>query len=241
MPGVESTNYAGAPPPQTPAVVLVERGSVAALRGATVILDDRAVLRRVDLELVPGVTVLRGPNGSGKTTALRALAGLVPLARGSREVPSDVLYLGHRPQLLHGLTARENLRFLRDFRGSTSRAVMRASLDPNDGRQTDIAYALERWGLAADADRPVERLSAGQRRRAALARLDMETCELALLDEPFAELDAEAAALLRRSITEFAAPRAVLIASHGHAELDDLAARVYLIRDGTVSLARSST
>jgi heme exporter protein A len=234
MPGVESRvasarSFAGP-----------DAGPIAALREATVILDDRAVLRRVELELVPGITVLRGPNGSGKTTALRALAGLVPLARGSREVPQDVLFLGHRPQLLHGLTARENLQFFSDFRGLTARVITRLSMDPSDAPQRDIDYALGRWGLAADADRPVERLSAGQRRRAALARLDTETCELALLDEPFAELDAEAAALLRRSITDLTAPRAILIASHGHAELDDLAARVYLIRDGTISLARSA-
>ncbi len=216
-----------------------DEAPIAALRDATVVLDDRAVLRRITLELVPGITVLRGGNGAGKTTLLRALAGLVSLARGERDVPQDVLYLGHRPQLLHGLTARENLRFLKELRGLTSRGVMRFSDDPNDRPVDDITYALGRWGLGADADRPVERLSAGQRRRAALARLDTETCELVLLDEPFAELDADAAALLRRSLTEETAPAAILIASHGHAELDDLAVRVYEVGDGRVSLLRS--
>lgn len=241
MPVVESTNYAGAPPPRTPGLELVGPGPLAALREATVVLDDRAVLRRIDLELVPGITVLRGPNGSGKTTALRALAGLVPLARGSRDVPSDVLYLGHRPQLLHGLTARENLRFLSDFRGLTSWARLTVAGLGRDGRrEATIAGALERWGLLADADRPVERLSAGQRRRAALARLDTEWCELVLLDEPFAELDAGASALLLRSLREAPAFVAILVATHGHAEVDDLAARVYQVRDGMVALMRSS-
>jgi ABC-type multidrug transport system ATPase subunit len=212
---------------------------VARLVGATVVLDDRAVLRQADLDIVPGVTVLRGPNGAGKTTALRTLAGLVPIARGSREVPSDVLYLGHRPQLLHGLTARENLRFFSEFRGPTSRAwaFSRDGSRPDDG---PVGSALERWGLAADADRPVERLSAGQRRRAALARVDMEACELTLLDEPFAELDAEAAALLWRSLDRLVSSGiAVLIASHGHPEIDDVAVRVYGMRDGRIALARS--
>jgi heme exporter protein A len=216
---------------------------VASLREATVVLDDRAVLRRIDLELVPGITVLRGANGAGKTTVLRALAGLVPLAHGERRVPQDLLYLGHRPQLLHGLTARENLRFLKELRGLTARSVMRLSDDPNDPAVDDITYALGRWGVAADADRPVERLSAGQRRRAALARLDTETCELVLLDEPFAELDADAAGLLRRSLTGLTAmtwPTAILIASHGHAELDDLAVRVYEVGAGRVSPVRSA-
>lgn len=192
--------------------------AAAALRGATVILGERAVLRGMDLEVSAGLTVLRGPNGAGKTTAIRALAGLVALARGTREAPTDLLYLGHRAQLLHGLTARENLRFFTDMRGLGAGGM---------------AAALERWGLAADADRPVERLSAGQRRRAALARLDVEPCAVALLDEPFAELDDGAVALLRSSLAAATARgAALLVASHGHVELDALARRVYVIRDG---------
>jgi ABC-type transport system involved in cytochrome c biogenesis ATPase subunit len=182
--------------------------------------------------------VLRGANGAGKTTLLRALAGLVPLARGERDVPQDVLYLGHRSQLLHGLTARENLRFLKELRGLTARAVMRVSVDGDSVDVDPISYALGRWGLHADADRAVERLSAGQRRRAALARLDTETCELVLLDEPFAELDTDAAELLRTSLTDETAPAAILIASHAHAELDDLAVRVYEVGDASVTLVR---
>lgn len=195
---------------------------IASLRDATVVLDDRAVLRRASLELVPGITVLRGANGAGKTTLLRALAGLVPLARGERDVPQDILFLGHRPQLLHGLTARENLLFLSELRGSRG----------------DVSLALARWGLAGDADRPVEKLSAGQRRRAALSRMASERCDLVLLDEPFAELDADAALLLRRSVTEQGAPCAILIASHGHAELDELAVRVYEVVAGSVVRTR---
>lgn len=224
------------------AVTTSDDTPVARLVAATVVLDDRAVLRRVDLDVVPGITLLRGANGAGKTTALRALAGLVPIARGSREVPFDLLYLGHRPQLLHGLTARENLRFFTEFRGRTSRAWLVAA-EPGPGRAWDAAveHALRRWGLLADADRPVERLSAGQRRRASLARLDTETCAVALLDEPFAELDADAAALLRRSLLDAKAlGTAVLVASHGHAELDDLAVRVYGLREGRIALERSA-
>lgn len=215
-----------------------DAGAVASLRDATVVLDDRAVLRRASLELVPGITVLRGANGAGKTTLLRALAGLVPLARGERDVPQDVLYVGHRPGLLHGLTARENLRFLRELRGLTARVITRLSLDGDSAAADPISYALGRWGLGADADRAVERLSAGQRRRAALARLDTETCELVLLDEPFAELDTDAAELLRTSLTGETAPVATLIASHAHAELDELAVRVYEVADGGVVRTR---
>src|SRR4029077_16644833 len=59
--------------------------STAALRGATVVLGDRAILRGFDLEIRPGVTVVRGGNGAGKTTLLRTLAGLLPLSRGTPE------------------------------------------------------------------------------------------------------------------------------------------------------------
>jgi ABC-type multidrug transport system ATPase subunit len=214
--------------------------AVAGLRGATVILGDRAILRAVDLDVVPGITVIRGPNGAGKTTALRALAGLVPLARGTRHVPADLLYLGHRPQLLHGLTARENLRFLHAFRGLTSRARMYAAAG-GEGRARDdaISEALRRWGLGPEADRPVEHLSAGQRRRAALARLDVETCAVALLDEPFAELDAAATDLLRAVLLELERTLgvAIVVASHAQSALDGMAARAYELRDGTMRAA----
>lgn len=230
MPVVESTVASARP------FVDASGGPVAALRDATVVLDDRAVLRRVTVELSRGITLLRGPNGSGKTTTLRALAGLVPLARGSREVPQDVLYLGHRPQLLHGLSVRENLVFLRDFRGVTARAyAFQVSPRP---RLDTIDMTLERWGLLSERDRAVERLSAGQRRRASLARLDLETCELLLLDEPFAELDGDAAALLRGALEEAARWSAVVVASHGHAELDALAARVYRLDEGGLEVER---
>lgn len=207
MPSVERT---GAP-----------RSVRASLRGATVVLDDRPVLRGVDLELGPGIVVVRGPNGSGKTTLLRALAGLVQLVGGTRAVSADLLYLAHRPQLLRGLTVRENLVFLAAFRGIAA---------------APIGAALQRWGLGAEADRPVEHLSAGQRRRAALARLLTEPVPIALLDEPFAELDAEATALLRAEIAR-ARERgaAIVVASHGHPELDALASCVYAIHDGILA------
>ena len=181
--------------------------STAALRAATVVLGDRAILRALDLEIRPGVTVVRGPNGSGKTTLLRALAGLVPLSRGTREAPRRTLYLGQRAGLLRGLSARDNLRFLASFRG-----------DPTDG----VGPALAAWGIAAkSANRPVESLSAGEQRRAALARIDVERCDLVLLDEPFGEIDDEAAAQLVRTIRRLAGERrSVVIATHGRFELD---------------------
>ena len=181
--------------------------STAALRGATVVLGDRPILRDFDLEIRPGVTVVRGGNGAGKTTLIRTLAGLLPLARGTREPAASIFYLGESAQLLRGVSARDNLRTLAAFRGVAA-----------DG----VGPALASWGLtAAQAARPVETLSAGQRRRAALARLDVERADLVLLDEPFAGLDDEAAAHLLRTVRVFAGQRrALVIATHSRFELD---------------------
>ena len=181
--------------------------STAALRGATVVLGDRAILRAFDLEIRPGVTVVRGPNGSGKTTLLRAVAGLAPLSRGTRAAAARTLYLGQRSGLLRGLSARDNLRFLASFRG-----------DSADG----VGPALAAWGIAAkSASRPVESLSAGEQKRAALARIDVERCDLVLLDEPFGEIDDAGAAQLLRTIRRLAGERrSVVIATHGRFELD---------------------
>jgi ABC-type transport system involved in cytochrome c biogenesis ATPase subunit len=178
----------------------------ASLNDAMVILDDRPVLRGVSIAIGPGLTVLRGPNGAGKTTLLRALAGLAPLARGSRRVMSAPLFIGQRSMLLRGLSAHQNLTFLATFRGE---------------RSADVSGALVRWGLEGLLDRPVERLSAGERHRAALARIDTEPADVVLLDEPFSELDAEGTNLVSDAIWRAAnAGRAVLLVTHGHPDLD---------------------
>ena len=197
--------------------------SGASLHDATVVLDDRVILRAVNVVVGPGLTLVRGPNGSGKTTLLRALAGLVPLARGDRRLAGDVLYIGHRPMLLRGLSARENLEFFARFRGGDTRAI--------DG-------ALRAWGVGEDMDRPVERLSAGERRRASLARVEAERVQVLLLDEPFADLDEAGAVRLRQTIARARDDgRSVVVATHAHPELDDLANARIALDDGDATAA----
>jgi len=197
--------------------------SGASLHDATVVLDDRVILRAVNVVVGPGLTLVRGPNGSGKTTLLRALAGLVPLARGDRRLAGDVLYIGHRPMLLRGLSARENLEFFARFRGGDTRAI--------DG-------ALRAWGVGEDMDRPVERLSAGERRRASLARVEAERLQVLLLDEPFADLDEAGAVRLRQTIARARDDgRSVVVATHAHPELDDLAKARIALDDGDATAA----
>jgi heme exporter protein A len=193
----------------------------ASLNNVTVVLDDRPILRGISLELRPGLTLLRGPNGAGKTTLLRALAGLTPLAGGRRSVSRDApLFIGHRPMLLRGLTARENLAFLAAFRGLAA---------------SDVPGALREWGLGDEIDRPIERLSAGQRRRASLARIETEQVPLVLLDEPFADLDSDAIVRLRAALNiALVRGQAVLVATHLHHELDQDATHRYLLDDGAL-------
>ncbi len=147
----------------------------------------RRVIEDVDFELSGGEAVLvTGPNGVGKSTLLRALAGLVRPAEGTvrlqaegvddpDEVGRHAHYLGHRDAVKLALTVGENLAFWQDFLGSEGGASVDAALDA--------------VGLADLSALPAAYLSAGQRRRLAIARLVAVRRPLWLLDEPTAALD----------------------------------------------------
>jgi heme exporter protein A len=130
---------------------------------------------------------IMGANGSGKTTLLRALCGLVPLEEGQvrwhgqlvagspHSFHTNLGYLGHDNGLKPDLTAVENLRFATQLR-------RRVGTD-------EIVAALERTGVADCHATLLRRLSAGQRRRVALARILLTQAPLWVLDEPSANLD----------------------------------------------------
>ena len=161
---------------------LVAEG-LSAKRGEDLIFQD------VSFEIAGGeALVVKGPNGSGNSTLLRVLAGLLPLAAGALRIEeggedcptiaSACAYLGHQNAMKPSLTVTENLSFWREFLGNGAGGE---SLSPD--------AALEAAGLGDLGHLPFGYLSTGQRRRAAIARLMMSPRPVWLLDEPTAGLD----------------------------------------------------
>ena len=154
--------------------------------------------------------VLEGPNGSGKTSTLRMLAGLLPQAEGAirfqraggeevtdgEERGKFVAWLGHQDGIKAQLSVLENASFF---------AALFA--------QQYVSETLDRVGLSHAADLPAAYLSAGQRRRLALTRLLLSKRPLWLLDEPTAALDAEGRALVTGLVGDHCAAGGIAIVS----------------------------
>ncbi|MCC2109028.1 MAG: heme ABC exporter ATP-binding protein CcmA, partial [Hyphomicrobiales bacterium] len=170
----------------------------------------RRILEAVDFALSDGqALILSGPNGAGKSTLLRAIAGLLPLAAGrltldddSEEIAASLHYIGHAEGMKPALTVRENLDFWSSF---LSRESAAAALAPQD--------ALTAFGLAHVIDIPAGYLSAGQKRRIALARLLVAPRPIWLLDEPTTALDVRAQAALAAVMARHRAGGGIVLAA----------------------------
>ena len=168
--------------------------------------EGRLLFSGLNLDLMAGAcTALTGPNGSGKSTLLRCITGLYPDYEGQIE-SAPASYLGHRPGVSPGLTVMENLRWVAAL---SARPATPAAVD------STLIEHLERVGLAGYEDVLCGRLSAGQHRRVALARLCLDESPLWLLDEPFTALDLDGQDLVRALIAgQRANGGAVLCATH---------------------------
>ena len=205
------------------------------LRSAVSLLGRFPALAGVDLDVAAGEIVLvQGANGAGKTTLLRACAGLTAFTAGEAEVLGHDLrkdrkavrrrvgLLGHAAFLYDDLTVADNLRFSARAAGadasSAASAMARLGLD---GRLRDV---------------PAGKLSAGQRRRVAVAAVVARRPDLWLLDEPHAGLDAGGRELLDGIVREAAAGGAtVLLASHELERAAALATRTVIMAGGQVT------
>ncbi len=162
---------------------------------------DRHVLRALSFGVDAGQLLhIWGPNGTGKTTLLRVVCGLLrpeqgqvawggrPIERIRSEYQAVMAYASHEAALKGDLTALENLRYAVGLKRRVGDHELRAT--------------LERTGVGACADLPARVLSAGQRRRVAMARVLAMCATIWLLDEPFTNLDVAGSALMSRMLEE---------------------------------------
>ena len=184
----------------------------------TVERGGRRVIAGLSFEAGEGsALIVTGPNGAGKTSLLRALAGFLPIETGGfaldgadaeRTVGEQAHYLGHADGVKSALTAGENLAFAA------------AMLGGNSSRAAQLA-ALAALGLAHVIDFPARLLSAGQKRRSALARLLVAKRPLWLLDEPMTALDVAAQSALAGIMRAHLESGGILVAAaHGALGLD---------------------
>ena len=173
----------------------------------------RTVFRGLSYRLGAGQAAqVRGPNGVGKSSLLRVLAGLVPVSGGDARLgetalaanrgafQEQVAYAGHLDAIKPALSVHQNLAAWADLFGAERGAVDRA---------------LDAFALSPIADRPAAQCSAGQKRRLGLARLMVMDRPLWLLDEPTVSLDAASTAVVAELIREHAAAGGLaLVATH---------------------------
>jgi len=175
----------------------------------------REVFRNVSFKVAAGeALIVTGRNGTGKSSLLRMIAGLVRIAAGRLTLTGGVAdaaiaeqahYLGHQDAMKASLTVAENLQFWTKFLGSRG----------------DFSPALELLGLAPLADLPAAYLSAGQRRRLSIARIVAVTRPVWLLDEPTSALDTPSQTRLSEIMRGHLAEGGIIVAAaHGAIGLD---------------------
>ena len=184
--------------------------SLSVSRGGINLLQD------VDIELKNGQAgILRGPNGVGKTTLLRALAGLLPVDSGKIECSlEDICYSGHADGVKPTLTVQENLEFWANIFGSPS-----------------ISEVAEKFMIIDLLNSKAGNLSAGQKRRVGLSRLGLTGRQVWLLDEPTVSLDETSVKIFENIIKDhISVGGCALIATHIDLGLENNAQIIDLLK-----------
>lgn len=198
------------------------------VENVTIVFGRTLALDEIDIKIEPGITGVFGPNGSGKSTLLKALAGLLKPTSGRIAIDGSdgrhdetlrrrIGYAGHGSGLYGRLTLQENLGLFASLYGTDA------------SRAKELIADLD---LAEFATRPVADLSAGSKRRAAVARALVHDPEVLLLDEPYANVDDEASEAISRAIAAWKREgKTALVATHG-------AKKVKAYADGGIILRR---
>ena len=196
-------------------------------RDLTLIRGETCLFQDLGFALDPGeLLLLEGQNGSGKTSLIRAIAGMLSLESGEifwngkdvsrqrQEFHGELVWLAHRTGLKGDLTLVENLRF-------------EASLRPQNDIESDAVY--ERLGISRLKTLPLRALSAGQQRRVSLARMLLADVPLWMMDEPFTNLDREGRKLVVDLVEEHLATGGMCVmAAHQDVEIKATINRVML-------------
>ena len=215
-----------------PAVPAAASAPAARVRGLTRDFGDRRILDRLDLDIAPGeFAALIGRSGTGKSTLLRALAGLDRAVTGELEVTGTAAVAFQEPRLIPWRRVSDNVRLgLRPADPAAEpRAIARGALD-----EVGLTGRADAWPLT---------LSGGEAQRAALARALVREPSLLLLDEPFSALDALTRISMHRLVLRLWAHHqpAVLLVTHDVDEAIALADRVLVLADGRIGYSGQIT
>lgn len=197
--------------------------------------DERILFAKLDFTLAAGeILQIEGPNGAGKTTLMRSVSGLnqhfegdvlwrgAPLQNDPEAFYAETLILGHLSGIKLPLSPAENLRWI-----AAARGVPLANIEQR------IAASLDAVGLTGFEQLPANMLSAGQKRRVALARLFLEPATLWVLDEPFSAIDKQGVAVLEGLLADHVGRGgAALVVTHHDMQLAGIRHRRLILGQG---------